>query len=77
VGNSAARLGNARWRRLTEDRAGSAKSVVHFEVHGSVAKSTHAGFPWLRFLRQRLGGRLLVDGLCTSPKCLPEAGHVG
>lgn len=27
VGNGAARLGNARWRRLTEERAGGAKSV--------------------------------------------------
>jgi hypothetical protein len=48
VGNGAARLGNSRWRRLTEERAGSAKSVFHFDVQGSVAKSTHAGIPWLR-----------------------------
>jgi hypothetical protein len=54
-GNGAARMGNARWRRLTEERAGSAKSVFHFDVQGSVAKSTHAGIPWLRFIRQRLG----------------------
>ena len=55
VGNGAARMGNARWRRLTEERAGGAKSVFHFDVQGSVAKSTHAGIPWLRFIRQRLG----------------------
>ena len=55
AGNGAARLGNARWRRLTEERAGGAKSVFHFDVQGSVAKSTHAGIPWLRFIRQRLG----------------------
>ena len=55
VGNGAARMGNPRWRRLTEERAGSAKSVYHFDVQGSVAKSTHAGIPWLRFIRQRLG----------------------
>jgi hypothetical protein len=42
-------MGNARWRRLTEERAGSAKSVFHFDVQGLVAKSTHAGIPWLRF----------------------------
>ena len=54
-GNGAARMGNARWRRLTEERAGGAKSVFHFDVQGSVAKSTHAGIPWLRFIRQRLG----------------------
>ncbi len=35
-----------------------AKSVFHFDVQGSVAKSTHAGIPWLRFLRQRLGNRV-------------------
>jgi hypothetical protein len=57
-GNGAARMGNSRWRRLTEIRAGSAKSVFHFDVTGSVAKSTHAGIPWLRFIRQRLGGRV-------------------
>jgi hypothetical protein len=55
AGNGAARRGNARWRRLTEERAGSAKSVFHFDVQGSVAKSTHAGIPWLRFIRQKLG----------------------
>jgi hypothetical protein len=58
VGNGAARAGNARWRRLTEERAGGAKSVFHFDVQGSVAKSTHAGIPWLRFIRQRLGTRV-------------------
>lgn len=57
-GNGAARMGNARWRRLTEERAGGAKSVFHFDVQGSVAKSTHAGIPWLRFIRRRLGERV-------------------
>ncbi len=51
-------MGNARWRRLTEERSGSAKSVFHFDVQGSVAKSTHAGIPWLRFIQQRLGERV-------------------
>jgi hypothetical protein len=50
-------MGNPRWRRLTEERAGSVKSVFHFDVQGSVAKSTHAGIPWLRFIRQRFGER--------------------
>jgi hypothetical protein len=58
VGSGAARMGDARWRRLTEERAGSAKSVFHFDVQGSVAKSTHAGIPWLRFIRRRLGNRV-------------------
>ena len=57
-GNGAARRGNARWRRLTEERAGGAKSVFHFDVQGSVAKSTHSGIPWLRFIRQQLGERV-------------------
>jgi hypothetical protein len=57
-GNGAARQGNARWRRLTEQRAGAAKSVFHFDVPGSVAKSTHAGLPWLFHIRRRLAGGL-------------------
>ena len=57
-GNGAARMGNARWRRLTEERAVGAKSVFHFDVQGQVAKSTHAGIPWLKFIRQRLGAEV-------------------
>ncbi len=56
-GNGAARCGDSRWRRITEVRAG-AKSVFHFDVPGSVAKSTHAGIPWLRYLRSRVGDRV-------------------
>jgi len=59
-GNPASRSGNARWRRLTEIRSGPAKSVFHFDVPGSVAKSTHAGLPWLRAVRERLGSRAHV-----------------
>ena len=55
------RSGGAGWRRLTERRARtvkqvSPKSVFHFDVPGSVAKSTHAGLPWLRYLRRELQG---------------------
>ena len=57
-GHGAARFGDASWRRLTEQRAGAAKSVFHFDVQGSVAKSTHAGLPWLRYLRQQAAGRV-------------------
>ncbi|MBI5093544.1 MAG: hypothetical protein HZB26_14015 [Candidatus Hydrogenedentes bacterium] len=57
-GSGEARSGNTRWRRLTEIRAGSAKSVFHFDVPGPVAKSTHAGLPWLRYLRHELGNRV-------------------
>jgi hypothetical protein len=52
VGNGAARWGERHWRRLTEEATGSAKSVFHFDVQGSVAKSTHAGIPWLRYIRR-------------------------
>jgi hypothetical protein len=57
-GTAAARSGNSRWRRLTETHAGAAKSVFHFDVQGSVAKSTHSGLPWLRYLRRQLGERV-------------------
>jgi hypothetical protein len=43
---------------LTETRARAAKSVFHFDVQGSVAKSTHSGIPWLRYLRQQHGERV-------------------
>jgi hypothetical protein len=56
-GSGAARLGDSRWRRITEVRAG-AKSVFHFDVPGSVAKSTHAGIPWLLFVRAHTGERV-------------------
>jgi len=56
-GNGAARAGNSRWRRITEVRA-RAKSVFHFNVPGSVAKSTHAGLPWLRFIRRHAGDKV-------------------
>ncbi|MBF0356901.1 MAG: hypothetical protein HQL43_16870, partial [Alphaproteobacteria bacterium] len=57
-GNGAARTGHSRWKRLTEERSGSAKSVFHFDVQGSVAKSTHSGIPWLRHIRNQLGPRV-------------------
>lgn len=56
-GNAEARTGDSRWRRITELRSG-AKSVFHFDVPGSVAKSTHAGIPWLRYLRMSTRDRV-------------------
>jgi hypothetical protein len=56
-GNAQQRSGNSRWRRLTEVRA-RGKSVFHFDVQGSVAKSTHAGIPWLLRLRRQTAGRV-------------------
>ena len=69
-GNGAARTGDARWRRRTELRC-RAKSVFHFDVQGSVAKSTHSGLPWLRYLRQELGPRVQswpFDGWLPPPE---------
>jgi len=57
AGLGAQRAGNPRWRRECERRC-RGKSVFHFDVQGSVAKSTHAGLPWLWFLRQALGQSL-------------------
>ncbi len=44
--------------RLTEKWTSSAKSVFHFDIQGQVAKSTHAGLPWLRKMRQEVGDKL-------------------
>ena len=71
-GNGVVRSGNSRWRRLTEIRAGAAKSVFHFDVQGSVAKSTHAGIPWLRYIRQQAKDRVHFwpfDGWSTPSNC--------
>jgi hypothetical protein len=57
-GSAGQRQGDRRWRRLTERRCGGAKSVFHFDVEGQVAKSTHAGIPWLRRIRQELGSKV-------------------
>jgi len=51
------RSGSSRWRRLCDERC-RAKSPFHFDVPGSVAKSTHAGLPWLLHLRRRLGAKV-------------------
>jgi hypothetical protein len=45
------RSGSARWRRTCEECC-RAKSVFHFDVPGSVAKSTHAGLPWILKIRE-------------------------
>ena len=61
--------GDPRWRRIAERRA-RAKSVFHFDVPGSVATSTHAGLPWIRWLRTRHRTRLHCwpfDGWIPEP----------
>lgn len=51
-GSGANRQGDPRWLRLSEQWTATAKSVFLFDIQGSVAKSTHAGIPWLRYLRK-------------------------
>ncbi|MEM7466213.1 MAG: hypothetical protein AAF387_04945 [Pseudomonadota bacterium] len=41
--------------RLCERWTPNTKSVFQFDVQGSVAKSTHAGLPWIYFLRRDPG----------------------
>jgi hypothetical protein len=55
---SGMRVGRANEYRLGERWTSSAKSVFHFDVQGSVAKSTHAGIPWLKRIRDEAGGRV-------------------
>lgn len=50
-GTGSKRTGDPSWLRLTELWTPSAKSVFRFDVQGQVATSTHAGLPWLRYLR--------------------------
>ena len=44
--------------------------MFHFDVQGSVAKSTHAGIPWLKRLRNEAGERIHFwpfDGWVPAP----------
>jgi len=59
-GEGATRMGNPRWMRLTDQRCWAARSVFQFEGQGKVAAATHAGLPWIMFLKRQLGGRLHV-----------------
>ncbi|MEC8557121.1 MAG: hypothetical protein VXZ82_19130 [Planctomycetota bacterium] len=52
------RVGSSKDLRLTEKWTSSAKSVFLFDVQGSVAKSTHAGLPWLRRIRDTVGSQV-------------------
>jgi hypothetical protein len=44
--------------RLVDTWSSSAKSVFEFDVEGGVAKSTHAGIPWLARIREALGTKV-------------------
>lgn len=65
-----ARVGRGDELRLCERWTSSAKSVFQFDMQGSVAKSSHAGIPWLKWLRDQAGDRLHVwpfDGWRPDP----------
>jgi hypothetical protein len=53
-----ARVGTTKDFRLCEHWTSSAKSVFQFDMQGSVAKSTHAGIPWLKRIRDAVGDRV-------------------
>ena len=55
-----ARTGRATEFRLCERWTSSARSVFHFDVHGQVAKSTHAGIPWIKRIREAAGERVHI-----------------
>ena len=52
------RVGNASELRLCERWTSSAKHVFLLDAKGSVAKSTDAGIPWLKRLRDEAGERI-------------------
>lgn len=52
------RKGQSNEFRLTENRTSSAKSVFLFDVTGQVAKSTHAGIPWIKKIRDEAGKKI-------------------
>lgn len=54
------RTGDPSELRLCEQWTATAKSVFLFDVQGSVAKSTHAGLPWLLWLREMRRSRSRV-----------------
>lgn len=54
------RTGRPAELRLCERWTSSAESVFQFDMQGSVAKSTHAGIPWLKIIRDEVGDRVHV-----------------
>lgn len=54
------RTGTGSELRLCEKWTAAAKSVFQFDVQGQVAKSTHAGLPWLLWLRMMPNAKSLV-----------------
>ncbi|CAN5910395.1 hypothetical protein BH23PLA1_BH23PLA1_31040 [soil metagenome] len=54
------RTGSGDELRLVDRRASPARSVFRFEGHGTIAKATHAGIPWLRTIRREAGDQVHV-----------------
>jgi hypothetical protein len=54
------RTGSSSELRLCDLWTATAKSAFQFDVQGSVAKATHAGLPWLLWLREMRGTRNAV-----------------
>jgi hypothetical protein len=91
-GEGAARMGNPRWMRLTDERCRAARSVFQFEGQGKVAAATHAGLPWTRKLPRSVDdlevdfpGRNCVSGRSdeeieihgSADRCDPEGRRRG
>ena len=77
TGRGQQRAGDSRWWRVTDKRTAGAKSVFLFNVPGSVAHSTHAGLPWLRYIRRAMGNRVHFwpfDGweICNGKSVIAE-----
>jgi hypothetical protein len=53
AGKGSKRTGERSWLRITERWTPGAKSVFGFGVNGEVATSTHAGLPWLLWLKKQ------------------------
>ena len=70
------RTGRAAELRLCETWTAGAKSVFWFDVNGSVAKSTHAGIPWLHRLRRCPATRDLVHWWPFDGFAVPDSKSV-
>ncbi len=70
------RTGDRTELRLCEQWTATAKSVFLFDVQGSVAKSTHAGLPWLLWLREARREGLRVHFWPFDGFEVPEGGAV-